>query len=287
MPTTLSDLSYDMKRKISEYLSGPELACLNYVSQGFNDFCYEIKFYEKFKEIDVLQIIDYFKMNGFHPLNLIFNTRPICSTRYPNPEELSESDNKSLNIDDFCYGSIFKHEGKNYCEGCMTERYGEGWKSWEYLPRIAKRTNHFLTVRGIIVYQKKRVYGPTHYREDGVEVDLDDEPVVSKRYWLKDQDDLSIWNLEEDDIRYDVVFNGPTTPWLDDFVQTEHARIDTNTLEEKQKKRYIEECLISGKQVGRLYLPFVYDEGGYEDLYCAKLFVNSFEFKINDLEVLI
>ena len=186
---------------------------MNWVSQGFNDFCNEIKFFNKFNSIRVIQISDYFERNGFHPLNLILNTRAICSSRYSDSEKLSESDDKSLNTDNFCYGSIFKHEGKNLCEGCMTERFSENWKSWEYLPRIAKTTNHFLTVRGIIVNQKRHVYGPTHFREDGVE-DID-EPVVSSFYWLKDQEDeikrRMFWDSGEEDISYEIVFQGPST----------------------------------------------------------------------------
>ena len=157
------------------------------------------------------------------------------------------------------------------------------------MPRIAKTTNHFLTVRGI-VNQKRHVYGPTHFREDGVEVDIDDEPVVSSFYWLKDQDDeiwrRTFWDSGEEDISYEIVFQGPSTPWLDEFIHTEHLCVDTYSLDEKQK-RYKDECVMSGKKVARLHLPFVYDEGGYEDLDSAKLFIKNYEFNVYDLEVLI
>ena len=51
MSITLSELPNELLEYISEFLTGPELACLNWVSQGFNDFCNEIKFYNKFNSI--------------------------------------------------------------------------------------------------------------------------------------------------------------------------------------------------------------------------------------------
>lgn len=289
-------------RIIASFLTGPELASLNWVSQEFNDFCNDkIEFHKKLKNIDVLDIPKHFKNNGCNPLNLIFVTRPICCSRYPDPEKFGESDDKALNTDEYCYGSIFTHKGKNYCERCLTEQYGEGWKRWKKLPRIAMRTNHYLTIHGILVNRRRHVEGPTHY-EDGVEVDFDGEPVThGNEYWLKDQPDehkrkryprSTHW-----DVNCDVIFKGSSTP----------TECDNDDL-----KIYKEECVMSGLKVGRLRLPIVSDDEVYDggwshddsdideerrDFWTirekrykymeAALFLNNYEYDVHDLEVLV
>ena len=231
MSITISDLSYYMMMKISEYLTGPELACLNWVNQLFNDFCHEIEFFKKFQEIDVLDIPEYFQKNDCY-LNMIISTPPKC-----------------CRSDELCDGPIYKDDGENYCEGCFTEYYGEGWKSWEDLPREANRVNHFLTVKGVIVNQSRRKRCRTYYDDISSSDSDEDEPVGCSDYWLKDQHKHQ--RLEgERDISYEIVFQGPSTPWLD-----EHAYIDSSSLEEDDKKRYMQECVLSGKRVGRLHIP--------------------------------
>ena len=301
---------------IASFLTGPELASLNWVNQELNDFCNKIEFYKKLRTIDVLQIPRHFKENGCNPLNLIFTTRPVCCTRYPDPEKFGESDDKSLNTNQFCYGSIFTHEGKKYCEGCLTEQYGEGWKRWKRkrLPRIAISVNHYLTIRGIIVNQERDTYGPTHF-EDDVEVDLDGEPIASGDYWLKDQENeykrQSFWDCGERDVSYDVIFKGPTTPWLDNFVDTEHNEAYEYDEWVREREKYKEECSLSGCQVGRLRLPILSDDydynidSGRSDFIYARpifdfqkrerseylkrtyLFINNYEYDVHDLKVLI
>lgn len=308
-------------RIIASFLTGPELASLNWVNQEFNDFCNdEIEFYKKLKNIDVLDIPKYFKNNGCHPLNLIFVTRPICCSRYPDPEKFGESDDKPLDTDKYCYGSIFTHKGKNYCEGCLTEQYGEGWKRWKgtQLPRIAMHTNHYLTIHGILVNRRRHVEGPTHY-EDGVEVDFDGEPITrGYEYWLKDQTEEQkrqscyrrLWFPRSSthtrrtwDDNCDVIFKGPSTP----------KECDNDDLRYYLKQKYKDECVMSGLKVGRLRLPVVSDDSdivGYSDdsdeseydetrrdfwtirenrykYMEASLFLNNYEYDVHDLEVLV
>lgn len=292
---------------IASFLTGPELASLNWVNRELNGFCNQIKFYEKLLTIDVLQIPRHFKENGCNPLNLIFTTRPVCYSRYPDPEKFGESDDKSLNTNEFCYGSIFTHEGKNYCEGCLTEQYGEGWKRWkrERLPRIALSVNHYLTIRGIIVNQERDTYG--------LEDDVDGEPIANSDYWLKDQENeykrQSFWDCGERDVSYDVIFKGPTTPWLDNFVDTEHNEAYEYDEWVREREKYKEECSLSGCQVGRLRLPILSDDYDYnidsrssDFIYARRIFdfqkrerskyldysilyINNYEYDVHDLKV--
>ena len=244
MATNIEKLPTEMMVKISEYLTGPELASLNWASQGFNTFCNEIKFYNKFNKIDVLDIPEHFQKNGCHDLNMIIVTPPKCCVS-----------------DESCSGAIYQYVGENYCDYCMTEYYGEVWKTWEDLPPEANRVNNYLTVKGVIVNQSRDEYGPTHYDEDDISSsDSDeDEPVGCSDYWLKDQHKQQ--KLEgERDVSYDIVFQGPSTPWLDEFIHTEHAYIDTYSLEEEKEKKYKEECVLSGKRVGRLHIPVMSPE---------------------------
>ena len=207
-----------------------------------------------------------------------------------------------MNTDKYCYGSIFTHKGKNYCEGCLTEQHGESWKFWKRkkLPRVAIRTNHYLTIHGILVNQRRHVEGPTHY-EDGVEVDFDGEPITrGDEYWLKDQQEeykrQKFPRRTHWDVNYDVIFKGPSTPKCSDY----------------DEKKYKEECVMSGLKVGRLRLPIVsdddYGESDYDDsdydsdeerrdfwtirekrykYMDATLYINNYEYDVHDLEVLI
>ena len=126
------------------------------------------------------------------------------------------------------------------------------------MPPEANRVNNYLTVKGVIVNQSRE---PIHYDEDDISSsDSDeDEPVGCSDYWLKDQKKehkrQKMRDNGERDVSYDVIFQGPSTPWLDEFIHTEHAYIDTYSLEEEKEKKYKEECVLSGKRVGRLHIP--------------------------------
>ena len=82
---------------ITQYLSGYDIGCLNYVNKELNDYCFNNNLIDKTDEIEPGDLVKNFKNNDCKPVNAIFITRPICSIRYPRPYEIGEDDKKMLN----------------------------------------------------------------------------------------------------------------------------------------------------------------------------------------------
>ncbi len=197
---------------ITSYLSGYDACCLNYVNTELKEICNNIDVINrKTKEIDLLELVNQFKKNNFEPLSVIFITHPICSNRYPNPKEISKYDNRMLNSDMYCGGSIFvdPNNDKKYCEECMTLEYSKKWKDWDVLPRIAKKTKYFVKITNIEVQQEyfenrfPGEWGTTEYN-------LREEKNFgsSNSFWS----DCTVHN-----IAYDIIFKGGRLriPYLD------------------------------------------------------------------------
>jgi len=188
---------------ITEYLSGYDIGCLNFVNRELNDFCCDNNLIDKTEDLSCCDLVKKFKNNDCKPVNAIFITRPICSTRYPRPYEIGEDDDKMLNTDEYCRGTIFKdkNDGKNLCEECMTEKYGSEWKDWKVLPRIAKDTRHFIKIEEIEVEQEYLELGePSQFEWWPAVYKLKEKKMISHRR-ISDYSHIRI-------VAYNFIFKG-------------------------------------------------------------------------------
>ena len=236
---------------ITEYLSGYDICCLNFVNQELNDYCCDNNLIDKTEDIFGGDLVKEFKNNDCKPVNAIFITRPICSTRYPRPDEISEDDEKMLNIGEYCRGTIFKdnNDGKNLCEECMTKKYGSKWKDWEKLPRIAKDTRYFIKIEEIEVEQEYfEIEDPSDGWKSSVYKLKEDKMISHLRFW----DDCLIRT-----VAYNLIFKGGR-------------------------------MRISFYDVHDEYAQFGPDERHLEPKYFPpSLFLNKYECEIDDLVVLV
>ena len=239
-------------RIITEYLSGYDIGCLNFVNQEFNDFCCDNNLIDKTEDLCCCDLVNKFKNNDCQPVNAIFITRPICSTRYPRPYEIGEDDKKMLNTDEYCRGSIFKdkNDGKNLCEECMTAKYGSKWKDWKILPRIANDIRHFIKIEDIEVeqeYLEDYQDLPDGWRSAFYKLKRD-KMISHRRFW----DDCHIRI-----VAYNLIFKGG-------------------------------QMRVSFYDVHDEYAQFEYEDRHLEPKYFPpSLFLNKYECEIDDLVVLV
>ena len=155
-----------------QWLDGIDLSLLQFTNKYFQRIL-------KDRVGDELVLIDYGDLalyfNNNTSLNtIIIETRPVCSYKYTvrfrhfNSEddfypELPDPDTGIVNFNDsdVCKGTVFidpdaeetsPGHGKHWCEECMTEYHGVGWKDRGL--KIAKNTRHYIKIKDVEVLEE-------------------------------------------------------------------------------------------------------------------------------------